>query len=346
MHGYAAADVIDASALVPAALASRLRLAVAGRYSYLDKVLTGVSSEDVGDFVPIPRYDDYQARASLALRKDEELARTFLASDDHLQRTIPSNDPAERRTQNTDSVLQAPHPALHAPPARRRQRRRHAVGRLRSQPLADDLRRGAGRPRPSRRWQYALARRATAVGSAPQTTLSVGLDLQGRSTSAERSGSVTLPAREGDITVFGQPPGDDIAADDWKVHIVSAAAYVAGRDRLGSLTLTPGLRFEPFADRGQPQLPAVADRPPRRLLSASIFPATRWSRPTLVLAPNPRLTAAYRATRRLAFTLGAGLYHQPPEAEDLSAVFGNPTLGLSRAIHLLRRRLLQADRRR
>src|SRR5204862_184584 len=103
VNGYLASDVIDTSAMLSVKLAPRLRLAVAGRYSSLDKVLKGVSSEDVGEFVPIPRYHDYQARASLDLRKDEELVATFLASDDHLQRTIPSKDPTERRVQNTDS---------------------------------------------------------------------------------------------------------------------------------------------------------------------------------------------------------------------------------------------------
>ena len=93
-HGYVAADVLDASAMLSTALTPRLRLAVAGRISYLDQLLPRVTSEDVGDFVPIPRYDDYQARATLALRQDEELSLTLLASDDHLRRAIPSDDPS------------------------------------------------------------------------------------------------------------------------------------------------------------------------------------------------------------------------------------------------------------
>ena len=74
-----------------------------------------MTSADVGDFVPIPRYDDYQARATLSLRQDEELSATFLASDDHLRRAIPSDDPLEVRSQNTDLSLEAAHPPLHAP---------------------------------------------------------------------------------------------------------------------------------------------------------------------------------------------------------------------------------------
>ncbi|MFI5415319.1 MAG: hypothetical protein ACHQ16_06620, partial [Candidatus Lutacidiplasmatales archaeon] len=37
------------------------------------------------------------------LRPDEELALTFLASDDHLRRAIPSDDPSQVRSQNIDS---------------------------------------------------------------------------------------------------------------------------------------------------------------------------------------------------------------------------------------------------
>jgi TonB family protein len=336
VHGYVSGDVIDSSALVAVKLLPRLRLAVAGRYSYLDKVLKGVSSEDVGEFVPIPRYDDYQARASLALRKDEELVATFLASDDHLQRTIPSKDPTERRVQNTDSsykrfilrytrLMPDGASAAVTPSVGFDDSRSLAIfGKV---PVDLDLKTVQYATRGSYRRK---------VGS--RTTLSMGLDLQGRSISARRSGSVTLPAREGDITVFGQPPGDDIAADAWKVNIVSAAAYATTEIGVGNLTITPGVRFEPFVIDGSRSSPQFADLPPvgfQRLMAFS-KDAPHWfgKANDLVVALNPRLTAAYRATRRLAFTLGAGLYTQPPEAEDLSSVFGNPNLGLSTATHL------------
>jgi TonB family protein len=336
VHGYVAADVIDSSAMLSAKLTSRLRLAVAGRYSYLDKVLKGVSSEDVGEFVPIPRYDDYQARASLALRQDEDLVATFLASDDHLQRTIPDKDPTQRRVQNTDlsykrlilrytRLLPDGASAAVTPSVGFDHSQSLAVfGKV---PVALDL----------TTVQYALRgsyRRK--VGN--RTTLSMGLDFQGRSISARRNGSVTLPAREGDITVFGQPPGDDIAADDWKVNIISAAAYALAEIGLGNLTITPGVRFEPFIIDGSRSSPQFADLPPvgyqRLVVSSDGVPRWFGKANDLVMALNPRLTAAYRLTRRLALTLGAGLYTQPPEAEDLSAVFGNPSLGLSTAAHL------------
>jgi hypothetical protein len=39
--------------------------------------------------------------------------------------------------------------------------------------------------------------------------------------------------------------------------------------------------------------------------------------------------------RALTWKVGWGLYHQPPAPADLSSVFGNPTLGLESAQHLL-----------
>jgi outer membrane receptor protein involved in Fe transport len=61
VHGSVAADTIDASASVRAKLGD-FHVAVAARKSYLDSVLSGVTSENVNEYVPIPRYWDGQAR--------------------------------------------------------------------------------------------------------------------------------------------------------------------------------------------------------------------------------------------------------------------------------------------
>ena len=195
-HGYVAADDLDASALLSTALTPRLRLAVAGRISYLDQLLPLVTSADVGDFVPIPRYDDYQARATLSLRHDEELALTFLASDDHLRRAIPSDDPSQVRSQNIDSgwkrvILRYARllpdgasvvvtPSFGFDSASNQE----LFG---STPV--DVRQST--------CQYAL-RAAYRRRVGLSTTLSFGIDMQAQSSTLDRNGSLTLPAREGD----------------------------------------------------------------------------------------------------------------------------------------------------
>jgi TonB family protein len=329
VHGYVAGDVLDASAMVSAALTPRLRLAVAGRYSYLDKVLARVSSDDIGDFFPIPVYDDYQVRAQLTLRKDEEVSATFLASDDHLRRTIAATDPAEARAQENDLAykrifvrytrLMPDGASVTVTPS---------LGWEKSR-ISGTF--GADRVNLDQTtWQYAL-RTAYRRKLAAPLTMTLGLDLQARQTRSLRNGSVNLPAREGDITVFGQRPGPDTASDDWQVLTLSPAAFVVTDIVAGPLTITPGLRFEPTLIEGDRLLPRSDISTP---VGYSRIDLARNPGPTAVgVLPNPRLQLAWRVVPRLALTLGGGVYGQPPDPEDMSPVFGNPRVSVSRALH-------------
>jgi TonB family protein len=343
-HGYVAADFLDTSALISTAITPRLRLAIAGRISYLDRELPLVTSEDVGDFVPIPRYDDYQARATLAMRPDEELAVTFLASDDHLRRAIPSDDPTEVRSENTDTGWKRlivhytrllPDGASIAVTPSIGYDSSNDTELFGSTPV--DLKSSA--------WQYAL-RGTYRRKVAPTTTLSFGIDMQARATTLDRIGSLTLPAREGDITVFGQPPRNDIAADHWNVLVVDTAPFLNAEINIGRLSLVPGLRFEPVLIEGSPVIPTNGVAPPVGYSSFSIpqnpvdelphDPFSRAVRAARIFSylPNPRLAASFRASKRLTLTAGGGIYGQPPDPQDMSPVFGNPNITLSRAAHL------------
>src|SRR5262249_21873923 len=280
---------------------------VAGRYSYLDQVLRGVVEPDIGDFFPLPRYDDYQARAELALRKDETLTGTFLASDDHLRRTVASLDPGSVRTENTDasfrramlrytrllpdgsSVVVTPSFGLdHS----------HLGTSFGAVPTDLDVDTTVLGLRAS--WR----RRAL-----PWLTLSVGLDAQGQSSDVSRFGSMNLPPREGDVFVFGQPPGDDVNADQWSAQLADLAPFAFAEIALGRFTLTPGLRVDGFAMQVSRLTPRVGGTP--RIGDARL----EW-------AADPRLAASFRASERVTLSAAVGLYHQAPQPEDLSAVFG------------------------
>ncbi len=58
-------------------------------------------------------------------------------------------------------------------------------------------------------------------------TLTLGADVDGELARIERSGSLTIPAREGDLRIFGQPPGDDVNADRWTTTTVDGAGYAS-----------------------------------------------------------------------------------------------------------------------
>src|SRR5262249_49822872 len=138
---------------------------------------------------------------------------------------------------------------------------------------------------------------------------------------SRRSGSLEIPPREGDRFVFGRPPGDDINADRWTTHIADAAPYLFAEIALGRLTLVPGLRFDTFLLEGSQSTPPIQGTTP---IGFSHFG----------FGIDPRLQINYRPHKRVSLSLAVGLYHQAPDSDELSAVFGNPSLGLSRALHL------------
>lgn len=91
--------------------------------------------------------------------------------------------------------------------------------------------------------------------------------------------------------------------------------------RLGPVTVTPGVRFDAFLIEGSRKTPRVG-----------LTPEIGFSR--LETAFAPRLAARWQIVPRLALTTAYGTYHQAPEPEDLSPVFGTPDLALSRATHV------------
>ncbi len=318
VHGYVAADEIDTSGMVSASIGDRLTIGVAGRYSYLDRTLPLVTSSNVGEFVPIPRYDDYQGKAELKLRPGEKLSLLLLGSDDSLQRTLYSTDPSLVRTQTESSYF---HRLI-----------------LRYERLMEDgssftVTPFVGNDQDDNTYVFGpvpvnLAVNTNRIGLRStyrqkiesHVTLALGVDAESARSFIGRVGSLTLPAREGDITVFGQAPGDQIAADSWSVNIVNVAPYAVAELTFGNLGITPSVRFEPTYISGNRSLPPAGASLP-----------IGYDR--LELNVDPRLNATYKIGRRLTLIAGGGLYHEPPDPRDLSSVFGNPQLGSSEAIH-------------
>lgn len=319
IHGYVGADLLDASGMLSAAVGGRLRIAVAGRGSYLDRILAGVVSPDVGDYFPIPRYRDYQAKAQLTLREDEELSLLLLGSGDTIERAKDSPDPATVLRETTESGYH-----------------RVILRYTRTSPDGDsvsvtpffgqdrrDFTASFG-PLPERQgdtaWKYG-ARASYRARITEAITASVGVDALGSASELSRVGSLDTPPRDGDHHVFGQPPGADVNADDWTANIVDVGPYALAEVRLGPVTITPGLRADAFLIEGSRLTPRVGQTP-----------ALGFSR--LSAAIDPRLSVSWAVTPRITLSAAFGLYHQPPAPADLSAVFGTPALGVARGLHV------------
>ncbi|MGD0524622.1 MAG: TonB-dependent receptor, partial [Polyangiaceae bacterium] len=322
IHGSVAADTIDSSASVRAEVTDKLHVAVAARKSYLDSVLSAVTSEDVGLYVPLPRYWDGQARAVYALAPHESIEVGGLVSSDRTTRNNPNADPslATSSTSGTDFNR------VYA-----RYEKHTSDGALivvtpsigtDSTSLVDtygstvtELTNGS--------WVYGL--RAAWQGPVePFLRASVGVDAEMQVSSLHRAGSIGDPPREGDIYVFGEPPPTQINYDDWKTVIASLAPYAEGDFSLldDTLHVVPGARFEPYVTSTNKLTP-----PP------SGSPNTGYTHEQAVI--EPRVAVRYAFTPRITGKAAFGIYHQAPQPEDLSSIFGTPTLSLSTAQHYL-----------
>ena len=322
VHGFVAADVIDSAAMVEAPLSASTRIAIAGRKSYLDRSLSLFTSKDVGDFVPIPDYYDGQVKLSHDLGQNETVEVLALTSRDALTRTLKNDDPAQDKRDYTltsfsrvgvsykkqltdgSNVLLAPWVGVDHTQSEQ------SFG---GTPTRLDAN--------SKVFGFRSAWRGR-MGAHVVTT--VGLDVEGSFTALTRRGSITLPAREGDYAVFGQPPGGQVNGDTWNTTILSVAPYVQTDisffgDRLH---VVPGLRIEPYVTGTDHRAPLVGDAPG--------IGATRQTS-----ALDPRIAVNYQMVPRLGFKAAAGYYHQSPQGADLSAVFGNPKLDIEHAYHVL-----------
>jgi hypothetical protein len=151
-------------------------------------------------------------------------------------------------------------------------------------------------------------------------TLTFGIELDASSAQVSRNGSLLIPPREGDISVFGQPPGEDTATDTWSAGVIDVAPYLTANIEVGALSVSPGLRMDGFLLQTSRQTPRVGETP-------SIgFEQLQGK-------AEPRIAARLRLSPRLSALGAAGVYSQGPDPADLSAVFGNPKLGPATADH-------------
>ena len=319
-RGRVAADVLDASAVVSVPVGKKLHLAVAARYSYLKLWADRLVDREAARYLPIPRYGDGQLRLLWRPTSADRVEFVGLVSVDRFARGVPDPDPAlalldERRTDFGRVYA--------------RWTRDRGDGRtLTVTPFVGYT--SAGQETRFGQVATSLSSRAWLVGVranhgvrvTPWLQLDVGVDAEVHMISLARRGALALPAREGDVRVFGQPPPGQIGADRWDVAQIGVAPYAQAELSLwkGLLRVVPGVRVDPYARSLSRRNPPSASAPAVGLYRQD-------------LAIEPRLAVLLQPHWRVQVRAATGLYRQSPAPEDLSATFGNPTLPAARALH-------------
>jgi len=321
-HGYTQVDVIDASALVETPINAKTRIALAGRHSHLSNTLSIFTSKDVSEYVPIPDFWDIQLKLERDLGENETISAMGITSNDRLKRTVTNPDPEQTISDERTTVFHRLFVTY-----------RKAFSDGSSVTVTPSIgfdrfgytQRFGSTPSEQQIDSLVLGLRAKWRGKlAEHISLNTGLDLAATSSNIWRRGALTLPPREGDITVFGQPPNDVINYDKWNVVSGSIAPYIeADWETLNNkLHVIPGLRLDSFVIDGD-----------KTYITKEGTEQRGYLRNENVV--EPRLTLRFQPTERLSFKVGYGQYHQAPQSEDLSPVFGNPNLSVARATHYL-----------
>jgi TonB family protein len=319
-HGSVNLDAIDASASLRGNVGKNWRFMAAGRRSHLDAVLRGVSSQDVGQYVPIPRFWDGQVRLGYFPSENESFEAGLIMSSDSINRSLVDADPQDTKTDSKETGFQRVYLAY--------QRTLSDGGSVNVVPYygtdrTDRISKFGDVPAQLSNRSSVFGFRASHNASVSENlATTVGLDTEFMRSQLSRHGSINTPPREGDLLVFGQLPSDQVSADQWSTTIGSFAPYGEFDVSLfgGQLHVIPGVRFEPTLVGGSSIQPFKPGHPP--------VGYTNESAPV-----EPRLAMRWSATSRIGLRAAVGIYHQPPLPDDLSTVFGNPQLGLSRAWH-------------
>ena len=312
------ADVLDGSVLGRTKLGD-VTIAAAVRQSWLDRAVGLIEDpHTLAPNAPLPRWTDAQLVARAPLGTDLVLSAWVIASRDTLDRTLVSDDPATETDEQVDQRM------IRGQVSVRRDRadgydlgmlwggRDHATDDLRVGTIPADLATDA--------W-VGGARGVQAQRLGGGTTLTIGTDLDAELADLQRFGSLTIPAREGDIYIFGQPPGDDVAADTWHATTIDAAGHVALDAGAGPVTATLGVRADAWLLTASRLLPRIGETP-------------EIGSQQLIFTQDPRASVRVRLADDLDVRVDGGRYHQARAASDTSAVFGTPDLGVEEAWHL------------
>ena len=317
----AQADVLDGS-IEGRTEVGGVTIAGAVRQSWLAQSIGVVEDPSkLAPNAPLPTWTDAQLAARAVLADRTVLTAWVLGSIDSLDRVLASDDPATRTDEHVDQRF------VRAQVTLRRDRDANDgydsatlwAGRDRD---LDDFQFGAIPADHTERLWVSGARAVQQRRLSDRVTLTTGLDLDGEYADLTRDGSLSVPAREGDIQIFGQPPGDDVNSDTWHASTIDTAGHTAVDVRAGRFVATLGVRFDVWLLTASRLVPRVGDSPPTGSQQS-------------YLDEDPRGSVQMRLTDDSTLRVDAGSYHQARDASDTSAVFGSPELGIEQAFHVI-----------
>ncbi len=311
------ADPLDASAAMRASTGD-FAMAAALRQSWLDRVIDAVGDpEELAPNAPVPRWTDGQLVARGKLREDITLTGWVIGARDQLVRSLPSDDPATQTEQRTRHGWVRGQVTLRRDRPGAWDRATLWFGRDSSR---DDLQVGLV-PAHLHVAQWVGGARASQQSKLTEiATLTIGADVDGELARIEHTGSLAIPAREGDPRIFGQPPGDDVNADRWTASTIDGAAYASVEVQHRRVAATLGGRVDGWLLGASRLTPRIGTTP-------------GIGSQQILFTMDPRAAVQLRVSEALGVRVDGGRYHQARAATDTSAVFGTPDLGVEQAWH-------------
>lgn len=296
IHGFVDVNIFDAGFLAEGPVGQG-SFTLSGRRSYIDAILPRVLSSSQVDLTVAPFYYDYQATLHYPLGKGHALHLLLYGSEDELKflrATPPGSASTEIRGEFRNNIL------FHRLQAAWTYRSAGDFeNRLSASGGVDRILLIVGRRLDFIRDVSRVSlRNDTRWRLAKGLRLSTGLDLH---LGQERfGGTIPLIPKEGEVPriIVTEPRSGESRDGFFDPAVYANLAW----EVTPRLTLVPQLRWDYFSR-----------------MRRGVF--------------APRLTVRYQIAEPTTLTAGAGVYHQPPFFDELSPIFGNPSLGPIRATH-------------
>jgi len=296
--GYADVSILDGGLYLEAPIGDKAAIAIAGRRSYIDFLLSKAIPDNAPVSVSLPVYYDFQALANYRPAPAHDLRLFFMGSDDRMAMVFKNaGQLGPQITGNELSMVTTFYKGIatykYVPSERFENTIRLAGGSDRSNSKEFQF------------YQYmtvdTLQFRDTArYKLSDKLSLVGGVDTLFQHWNADVR--MPSPPREGDDPQTTAILNKQITTKVTANNVLPAAFAEIEIMPIKGLLFLPGLRFDYFSDIHQ----------------------STWA---------PRLTARYQFNDRYAIKGGVGLFYQEPTVDESNKDFGNADLKAERSIH-------------